>query len=84
LATSTGEDSRFRASPNGRSGHPLGARRTEEWFVPCDDDEVWIAQSIRGREVYSVIAPKTVRLGESPCVPSQRVVDLDEIELFAS
>jgi hypothetical protein len=72
------------ASPNGRSGHPLGGRRTEECFVPCDDDEVWIAHSIRGREVYSVIAPKTVRLGESPCVPSQRVVDLDEIELFVS
>jgi hypothetical protein len=34
--------------------------------------------------VYSVIAAKTVRLGELPCVPGERVIDLDEIELFAS
>jgi hypothetical protein len=72
------------ASPNGRNGHPLGRRRTEECFVPCDDDEVWIAHSICGREVYSVIAPKTVGLCELPCAPSERVVDLDEIELVAS
>jgi hypothetical protein len=37
-----------------------------------------------GREMHSVIAPKTVGLGELPCVPSERVVDLDEIELFVS
>jgi hypothetical protein len=36
------------------------------------------------REVYSVIAPKTVGLCELPCVPSERVVDLDEIELVVS
>ena len=39
---------------------------------------------MRGREVYSVIAPKPVGLGELPCVPSERVVDLNEIELFVS
>ena len=39
---------------------------------------------MRGREVYSVIAPKTVGLRDLPCVPSDRVVDLDEIELFVS
>ena len=72
------------ASPNGRNGHPLGRRRTEECFVPCDDDEVWIAYSIRGREVYSAIAPKTVGFRELPCVPSERVVDLDQIELAVS
>jgi hypothetical protein len=37
-----------------------------------------------GREVYSVIASKAVRLCELPCVPSERVVDLDEIELLVS
>jgi hypothetical protein len=52
--------------------------------VPCDDDEVWIAHSIRGRKVYSVIAPMTVGLCDLPCVPSERVVDLDEIKLFVS
>jgi hypothetical protein len=72
------------SSPNGRNGHPLGRRRTEQCLVPCDDDEIWIPHSIRGREVYSVIAPKTVRLRELPCVPGERVIDLDEIELFVS
>ena len=47
-------------------------------------DEVWITHPMRGREVYSVIAPKTVRLCELPSVASERVVDLDEIELFVS
>jgi hypothetical protein len=37
---------------------------------------------MRGREMYGVVAPKTVRLCELPCVASQRVVDLNEIELF--
>jgi hypothetical protein len=39
---------------------------------------------MRGREMYSVIATKTVRLCELPCVPGERVVDLDEVELFVS
>ncbi len=39
---------------------------------------------MRGREVHSVVAPKTVRLCELPCMPSERVVDLDQIELFVS
>src|SRR5918994_224372 len=34
--------------------------------------------------MYSVIAPKTMRRCESPCVPSEGVVDLNEIELFVS
>jgi hypothetical protein len=53
-------------------------------LVPCDEDEVWIVHSMGRRELYSVIAPKTVGLCELPCVPSERVVDLDEIELFVS
>jgi hypothetical protein len=39
---------------------------------------------MRSCEVYSVIASKTVRLCELPCVPGERVVELDEVELFVS
>jgi hypothetical protein len=53
-------------SPIGRDLHPLRRRRSEQCVVPCDDDEVWIAQSIRSRWVYSLIAPTTVRLCEVP------------------
>jgi hypothetical protein len=52
--------------------------------VPCHKDEVWIMHSMRGGEVHGVIAPKAVRLGKLPCVTGQRVVDLDEVELFVS
>ena len=53
-------------------------------MVPGHHDEVWIAHSMRGRQVYSVIAPKTVRLGELPCVSSEWVVDFNDIELLVS
>jgi hypothetical protein len=39
---------------------------------------------MRGREMDSVIATKTMRLCELSCVASERVVDLNEIELFIS
>jgi hypothetical protein len=39
---------------------------------------------MRGREMHSVIATKTVRLCELPCVASERVVNLNEIELLVS
>ena len=71
-------------SPNGCNGHPVGGRRNEQCLVPGHHDEVWIAHSMRGREVYSVVAPKTVRLCQLPCVASERIVDLNEIELFVS
>jgi hypothetical protein len=53
-------------------------------LVSGHHDKVWIAHSMRGRQVYSVMAPKTVRLCELPCLASERVVDLDNIELFVS
>jgi hypothetical protein len=53
-------------------------------LVPRYHDEVWIAHSMRGREMDSVIAAKAVRICELPCVASKRVVDLNEIELFVS
>jgi hypothetical protein len=45
---------------------PLGGRRSEQCLVSGHHDEVWIVHSMRCRQVYSVIAPKTVRLCELP------------------
>jgi hypothetical protein len=53
-------------------------------LVPCYHDAVRIAHSMGGREMDSVIATKTVRLCELPCVASEPGVDLNEIELFIS
>lgn len=39
---------------------------------------------MRSREVDSVMAPKTMRLCELHCVASERVVDLNGIELLVS
>ena len=38
---------------------------------------------VGGSEVHSVVATKTVNLGELPCTPSELVVDGDEMELLA-
>ncbi len=70
------------ASTNGGDGDALGRRCGQQRAVSGNDDEVGVAHSIRGGEVDSVIATKTVRLGEVPCAPSEHVVDLDEIELL--